>query len=125
MSLTKTILATAAIGAAALAATHLTTSRARADGAAPARSSTVQLHVEGMTCPSCKVAVRTALTRLDGVRDAKVDVAAKSATVAYDPARVTPAQLADAVNRLGYQASLPARSGPGSNRATVAERGSK
>lgn len=113
MNLLKTFLATAAIGAFALAATHFTASSARADGPDPALAATVVLHVEGMTCPSCKVAVRTALSRLDGVKDAKVDVAAKSATVAFDPAKVTPAQLADAVNRLGYQASLPAGSGAG------------
>ncbi len=111
MNLLETFLASAAIGAAALAATPFTASSARADGPDLARTATVVLHVEGMTCPSCKVAVRTALSRLDGVKDAKVDVAAKSATVALDPARVTPAQLADAVNRLGYKASLPAGSG--------------
>lgn len=110
MNLLKTLLATAAIGAAALAATHFTA--VRAGGPDLARAATVVLHVEGMTCPSCKVAVRTALSRLDGVKDAKVDVAAKSATVAFDPAKVTPAQLVDAVNRLGYQATLPAGSGP-------------
>lgn len=64
-----------------------------------------------MTCPSCKVAVRFALTKLDGVKDAKVDVAKKSATVDYDPAKVTPKQLVDAVNRLGYEASISSRSG--------------
>ena len=40
-----------------------------------------------------------------------VDVAKKSATVDYDPAKVTSQQLVDVVNRLGYQASLPAKSG--------------
>jgi copper chaperone CopZ len=79
---------------------------ARAAEAAPPGPSTVALHVEGMTCPSCKVAVRTALKKLDGVKDAKVDVAAKSATVDYDSTRVKPRQLVDAVNRLGYEASL-------------------
>jgi len=95
----------------ALAVSHLATSHARAEGTAAAGSAAVALHVEGMTCPSCKVAVRTALSKLDGVKDARVDVAKKSATVDYDPARVTPPQMVDAVNRLGYEASLPAKSG--------------
>lgn len=80
---------------------------ARAEGA---RVATVSLHVEGMTCASCKIAVRAALSRLDGVKEAEVDVPKKSATVEYDPAKVTPQQLVDAVNRLGYRASLPANS---------------
>ncbi len=106
-----TILVTVVVGTAALAATHFPNGQARADDAAVTGSATVSLHVEGMTCPSCKVAVRTALSKLDGVKDAKVDVAKKSATVVYDPTRVTPQRLLDAVNGLGYQASLPAKSG--------------
>lgn len=82
--------------------------RARGDSGSGA---SVSLHVEGMTCASCKVAVRTALTKLDGVKGDRVDVANKSATIEYDPTKVTPQQLVDAVNRLGYQASLPANSG--------------
>jgi copper chaperone CopZ len=55
--------------------------------------------------------VRTALSKLDGVKHASVDLAGKSATVDYDPSRVTPQQMVDAVNRLGYEASLPVKSG--------------
>ncbi len=108
----------ASIGAAVIAAVALVMAafpfeHTSAEGVAVAvaGSATVFLHVEGMTCPSCKVAVRTALSKLDGVKDARVDVANKSATVEYDPSKVRPQQLVDAVNRLGYQASLPAKSG--------------
>lgn len=101
-------LCAAAIGAAALVVATAPFEQARAENAGGA---SVSLHVEGMTCASCKVAVRTALTKLDGVKDAIVDVAKKSATVDYDPTKVTPQQLVDAVNRLGYRASLPAKSG--------------
>lgn len=97
----------ALIGAALVVAT-VPFEHARAEGAGGA---SVSLHVEGMTCPSCKVAVRTALTKLEGVKDARVDVAKKNATVDYDPTKVTPQQLIDAVNRLGYQAALPSKSG--------------
>jgi periplasmic mercuric ion binding protein len=111
MKVLESMLSVAVLGAAALVVAHSATSQARAEGTAAAGSATVALHVEGMTCPSCKVAVRTALSRLAGVKDARVDVARKSATVDYDPARVTPPQMVDAVNRLGYEASLPAKSG--------------
>lgn len=77
---------------------------------APAVSS-VTLTVEGMSCASCSVAVRTALKRLNGVKDAKVSVSEKRAVVEYEPAKVTPQQMVDAVNKLGYRASLPAAKG--------------
>ncbi len=67
----------------------------------------VALHVEGMTCASCKVTVRMALKKLDGVKNATVNVEEKSALVEYDPAKVTPAQMVEAVNKSGYRASLP------------------
>lgn len=107
----RTFLGAAAIGAAALGLAVFSCEHATADGAVVAGSASVSLHVEGMTCASCKVAVRNALSKIEGVKDARVDVAKKSATVEYDPAKVTPQQLLDAVNRLGYQASLPAKSG--------------
>lgn len=68
--------------------------------------STAALTVDGMTCASCSLAVRTALGRLDGIRDVRVNVGAKRTVIEYEPARVTPQQLVDAVNRLGYRASL-------------------
>lgn len=68
--------------------------------------STVTLTVEGMTCASCSVAVRTALKKLDGVRDARVSVEEKRAVVDYDAAKVSPQRMVEAVNRLGYRASV-------------------
>ncbi len=110
MKLLRTVLAISVLAAATFAVAHLT-GHASAEGTAIAGHATVSLHVEGMTCPSCKVAVRTALSKLGGVKDARVDVVRKSATIDYDPNRVTPHQMVDAVNRLGYQASLPAKTG--------------
>ncbi len=112
MATSKMIITVVAVAGATLGAMSLPPGRAGAESTATSSAATVILHVEGMTCPSCKVAVRTALSRLAGVKDARVDVARKSATVDYDATRVTPSQLVEAVNRLGYQASLPAKSGP-------------
>jgi copper chaperone CopZ len=111
MKVLRNFLCAVAIGTVALAGAIFPIGHARGDAAAAAGSASVTLHVEGMTCASCKVAVRAVLSKIEGVKDARVDVPKKSATVDYDPAKVTPRQLVDAVNRLGYQASLPARSG--------------
>ena len=50
-------------------------------------TTTVTLSVEGMTCASCSVAVKTVLKRLDGVKEAKVNLSEKNAVVEYEPAR--------------------------------------
>lgn len=71
---------------------------------------TVTLKVEGMTCSSCGLTVRVAIKKLDGVKDAKVNVPSKEAVVEYDPAKVTPEKIVEAINKAGYAASLAKRS---------------
>lgn len=66
------------------------------------------LSVEGMTCASCTVTVRMVLKKLDGVKDAEVKLDEKRAVVRYDPAKVTPLQLAEAVSGAGYRANVVA-----------------
>ena len=52
------------------------------------------------------------LGSLDGVVDAKADYIAGSATVSYDPSRVTPVQMVEAINtRSFFRAGLPAVEG--------------
>ena len=70
-------------------------------------SASLTLSVEGMTCASCAIAVRTALRRLsDGVQEARVNVKEKRVVVDYLPGRVTQQQMIDAINELGYHATL-------------------
>ncbi|GGJ67587.1 heavy metal translocating P-type ATPase [Deinococcus aquiradiocola] len=58
--------------------------------------------VQGMTCANCVNRVERALTRLDGVLTASVNLATERATVTYLPAAVTPALLRAAVRDSGY-----------------------
>lgn len=88
----------------------------RASAEAPSAQATpsatsVTLEVEGMTCASCAFTVRAALKKLDGVKDAKVSKAANQAVVDFDPAKVTPRQMVDAIDKAGYRGSLPAPAG--------------
>ncbi len=69
-------------------------------------AATATLRVEGMTCASCAVAIKTALGKVDGVISTVVDVDGKKATVTYDPAKVTPDALAKKVSELGYPATV-------------------
>jgi P-type Cu+ transporter len=70
------------------------------------------LDIGGMTCASCVGRVEKALIRLDGVEAAAVNLATEVATVTYDPARVGPDALAEAVQAAGYTATLPAPAQP-------------
>ncbi|MDW7709914.1 MAG: heavy metal-associated domain-containing protein [Deferrisomatales bacterium] len=69
------------------------------------------LALEGLTCAACAFAVKAALKRLDGVRDAKVSYRNKTATVFYDPAQVSPQELVAAVEQAGFRASIQEPSG--------------
>lgn len=65
--------------------------------------SSVTLKVSGMTCNHCVMRVVKALKELEGVEDAKVDLAAKTAVVTYDDSKVDAEDMADAIVEAGYK----------------------
>ena len=69
-------------------------------------ASRVTLRIDGMTCGSCAAAVKVKLERLDGVREARVDFDEKRARVFYNPREVTPRQMIEAIEDLGYRAHV-------------------
>jgi Cu+-exporting ATPase len=64
----------------------------------------VSFPVEGMTCASCVNRITRFLQKVDGVEDANVNLAAESATVRFDPERVSIPDLIAAVDAAGYVA---------------------
>jgi len=66
----------------------------------------LNLPVRGMTCGNCARGIQQALSRTPGVARASVDQAAASAEIEYDPGRVNPRQLAEAIRELGYEVPL-------------------
>lgn len=65
-------------------------------------SETTTYQVSGMTCGHCVKAVEGALSELDGVREAKVDLDAGAVTVTSDAVLDT-ATVAAAVDEAGYE----------------------
>ncbi len=63
---------------------------------------TLTLPVTGMTCAACVTRVERNLKKVTGVAEASVNLASESATVAFDPAAVTPNSLIAAVEKGGY-----------------------
>src|SRR5260370_42336950 len=61
----------------------------------------IMLPVQGMTCATCVGRVEKALHALPSV-EASVNLSSEQAGIRYDPTRVSPAALAQAVERAGY-----------------------
>ena len=64
-------------------------------------ASGIFLVVSGMGCPTCALRVRNGLLGLEGVLDAQVNLEWGLAQVLYDPARLQPERLPDAVAAAG------------------------
>jgi copper chaperone len=64
---------------------------------------TLHLAVRGMTCDGCARSVQRKLAATPGVKHAIVDLQAGSATIDYDPGRIRPEDLANAVRQIGYE----------------------
>jgi P-type Cu+ transporter len=60
------------------------------------------LDIGGMTCAACVNRVTKALSKVGGVHEATVNLAAETAAVSYDPTQVELADLTGAVTKAGY-----------------------
>lgn len=63
------------------------------------------IHVEGMTCPLCTMAIKKSLKKLDGVTKVKVRLNTKKATVHFDKS-VTKEALLKAIKDTGYSGKI-------------------
>ncbi len=80
--------------------------------AVSAQSVETSFDIAGMTCASCVRRVEKALTRVDGVVAASVNLATETATVTYDPSPASVDALAAAVDKAGLHRD-PAGGEPG------------
>lgn len=62
--------------------------------------------VMNMTCASCSQTVETTVSKLDGVKEASVNLATERMAVEYDPSGISIRDIEDAVSRVGYEAKL-------------------
>jgi copper chaperone CopZ len=67
----------------------------------------VEVSIEGMTCGSCVYKVECEVGDLEGVKEAKVDLAAKKGTFVYDSSsKLSSNDIVNKINELGFRASL-------------------
>ncbi len=78
-----------------------------AGSVAETSDSGVTLSVSGMTCAACQARVQRTLEHQPGVASATVNLMMANAAVHFDPTRVTPEQLVEAIRESGYGAELP------------------
>uniref|UniRef100_A0A8C6NT15 P-type Cu(+) transporter n=1 Tax=Nothobranchius furzeri TaxID=105023 RepID=A0A8C6NT15_NOTFU len=67
----------------------------------------VSLRVEGMTCGSCVRSIEQRIGSLNGVMHIKVSLEQKSATVIFDNSKQSPESLAEAIEDMGFESSVP------------------
>ena len=72
---------------------------------------TTRLSIQGMSCAACSGRVARALSARPGVADAQVNLLAGTASIRHEPT-LSPADLAQAVTRLGYPAAIPQEATP-------------
>ncbi|CAL4140417.1 unnamed protein product, partial [Meganyctiphanes norvegica] len=66
----------------------------------------VELQIEGMTCSSCVHAIESNVMKCKGVRSAVVALATERGKFSFDPAITGARDIIDAINNLGFSASL-------------------
>ncbi len=71
-----------------------------------AKTKKIIIPVTGMTCASCSVTVEKALSQLDGVSGAFVNLASEKASVEYDPNKLSAKTLAATISDTGYGVAL-------------------
>src|SRR5438445_2487865 len=91
----------------AVAALTFPTWSGTAAASTPHKTATTNFHIEGMTCGSCATAVKLVLKKTPGVVGSTVSYEDKRAVVTYDPAKTTPAKVAEAVaSALAYKVNV-------------------
>ena len=69
------------------------------------RPTTVTLPITGMTCASCVRRIEKALSRVNGVNEASVNLATEQATVMYDSSQTGLEPMMQKVEAVGYKAT--------------------
>jgi periplasmic mercuric ion binding protein len=80
-----------------------------AGAALSAPPQTATLAVENMTCGTCPIVVKKALEKIPGVSATTVDFDKKTASVTFDPQKVSTSRLTQATTEAGFPSKLTAK----------------
>lgn len=62
----------------------------------------IGIKVKGMSCAACSARLEKGLAEMEGVKTARVNLAAEKATVDFDPALVKPEQMVERIRQFGF-----------------------
>jgi mercuric ion binding protein len=71
-----------------------------------AATQTITLSVPGMTCAACPIAVKKALSKVEGVSKVDVTFKTREAVVTFDDAQTSVQKLTKATGDAGYPSSV-------------------
>lgn len=71
-----------------------------------AATQTVTLLVPGVTCASCPITIKKALTKVEGVENIEINLEKKEALVTFDNAKTTVEALLEATKNAGYPSTI-------------------
>ncbi len=77
-----------------------------ADIAAVVKSERIRIAIDGMYCINCAKGITAILKRTPGVISADVSFERKEAVVEFNPAETSRQKIVEAINDMGYQASV-------------------
>jgi P-type Cu+ transporter len=66
----------------------------------------IEFDITGMTCAACSTRIEKGLNKMEGVLNANVNLALEKATIEYNPSIVTPKDMIQKVDILGYGSSV-------------------
>ncbi|SDI60747.1 heavy metal translocating P-type ATPase [Alteribacillus bidgolensis] len=61
-----------------------------------------EFDISGMTCAACANRVEKKLNKMQGISEASVNFALETASVEYNPHNVSPREMIDAIDKIGY-----------------------
>lgn len=105
--ITASVLALALIaGASALIVRAQLMTNVAAATAAAVKTERVLVGIDGMHCGTCASGIKSMLKRTPGVVAAEVSFEQKQANVEFDPAATSREKIVEAINNMGYKASV-------------------
>jgi len=89
------------------------TPNAQAQQRVTVQAATTTINLPTMKCKMCAGTITDALNKIDGVKDVKVDVDAKTAVVMYEPVKIDQRKIETTISDAGYDANLTKRTDAG------------
>lgn len=89
---------------------------------APQEQSVLDLKIGGMHCAACSSRIERVTGRLEGVKEASVNLGAESGRFVFDPALVSQRTLRQTIHDAGFTTSIPQKQSAGDEEARIAAR---